>query len=155
MSNPLYRWKLKHGKLNKSVKRKVVTVTRRMARKRRSYPRRFLRRFRRRTPKRFSILTGVGIAAGTMTSLNDRYSIYQSVTEKIPAIMAGNKQAGADLAADLMTQTIGYDPRDKVFKLPTFTALMLGGAIASKLFGKFVKPGTFDSIPMIGKKLKL
>ena len=153
-SNPLYRWKKKHGKLNKRVKLKVDTVKTKMA-KRKSRGRGYFKRFRRRLSKRFSILTGVGMAAGVATSLNWRNSIMQSVMEKGPGTLQGNTVDANNLISDIMTQTIGYDPRTKQFLLPTFTVMTVVGSVASKLLGKFVPPSTFNTIPLIGKKLKL
>ena len=116
--------------------------------KRKSYFNR--KKSRRRSGKRFSILTGIGMVAGVTASLSDRASILESVMHSIKGEW-GWDETGRNLIA----QTIGYDTVDKKWRLPTFTAMIIGSTIASKIAGGFVKPSTFDAIPFFGKKIKL
>lgn len=158
--NPLWRWQHGKRKVNKSRKRHMSPVVhmpkrryRRRAAPRRNYRRRVGGWIRRRRPKRFSILQGVGLVAGVTTTLNDRWSILQS-TQNLMAT-GFSPQGFNNWTGDMTTQLIGYDFRDKKWRLPTFTTMVVATALASKLVGKFVKPHYFDSVPVIGKKIKL
>jgi len=88
--------------------------------------------------------------AGVTTSLSDRASILESVMHGIKGEWGWD-----ETGRNLISQTIGYDMVDKKWRLPTFTTMLIAGSLASKVAGRFVKPSTFDAIPLVGKKIKL
>jgi hypothetical protein len=82
---------------------------------------------------KFPILPIIGVA----TSFNDRQSILQSAIIHIPT---GDV---VDLGADIAVQTIGFDPRDKGWRIPTLTVSL----VVEKLLNKALK-GVFRGLPL-------
>jgi hypothetical protein len=146
---------MKHGglskrKVNKSVKRHMSAVrpmAKRRVRRYRARARGFIRRHK---PKRLSIMTMLGMGTGIVASFSDRASIFESVQHGIKGEWGWNI-----VARDVFVQTTGYDIYDHKWYIPTFTAALVGGVMASKILNKFVPASTFDAIPFIGKKIKL
>lgn len=113
--------------------------------------RRLARAIRRRTPKRLSILTMLGMGAGACVSFTPNYD---GIAQSAWKVIHGEQKPEA-LAKNIIRETIGYDIEYKKWSLPALTTLTIAGAIGSKVVGKFVKPTTFDAIPYIGKRIKL
>lgn len=104
-------------------------------------------------PKRkFSILCGLGLAAGVTTSFSrDRTPIAHTIYNGITNPAWGLDNTGADI----MLQTLGYDPRGEgSWHIPTFTVALIGSALASRILGKLGVNRVFEGLPWIGKKIK-
>jgi hypothetical protein len=157
-SNPLYRWKMKHGgvskhKVNKSATRHM-SVVRHMPKRHFRRARRLGRRIRRYHKPRLSILTIGGAAIGAMAPGGDASWRYTSMFEALKNGITGTW--GWDVVArDVGVAVTGYDYMNKRWSIPMFTTGIIAGAVASKIAGHFIKPQTFDAIPIIGHKIKL
>jgi hypothetical protein len=97
------------------------------------------------------MLTVMGMVGGAMVSSSGQDSLYSGILK----IKNGQDPTGQGFANTLVRETIGYDMGQKKWYVPSFTALTIGGAVASKVANRFVKPTTFDAIPWVGKKIKL
>lgn len=120
--------------------------------RRRSFRTRMRAFRRRRTPKRFSILTLAGMGAGAFTTLTPGDNV--GIAPQVIGAIQGQK-SWEDVPRVLLRETLGYDYLYKTWNIPAFTSFTLLGAAGSKVAGKFVRPSTFDAIPYIGKKIKL
>jgi hypothetical protein len=116
--------------------------------------RRLGRRIRRYHKPRLSILTIGGAAVGAMAQGGDASWTYTSMAESLKNGITG-KWGWDVVARDCSVAITGYDFMSKRWVLPMFTTGLVAGAVASKIAGHFIKPQTFDAIPIIGRKIKL
>lgn len=158
-SNPLYRWKQKHGKLNKSVKSKVDVGKPKMskrrsrfARARRRYsPRRYARRFRKgKSPMPILPLLG-GVVAPLMSAVQGSNFMHDIQTNPTAAISGLIDQIGQKYTGYSFLYGYGFDINRVI---PTYTGLFAGLAghmLANKLgVNRYMK-----KVPIVGKWVQL
>jgi hypothetical protein len=149
-SNPLYRWKQKHGKLNKSAKRtftKVKTMAKKQSRRRR------FTRFRRRHVKApIAILPLLGGVVAPMVVAIQKSNF-------ISDVQSDPMKAVSGLADQICQRYTGFSPLygqtwSMQPMIETYTGL-LAGVAGHMLANKFGVNRTMKRVPFIGKYIQL
>lgn len=112
-----------------------------MTRRRKSRIRRIYTKARRHIKSKPSLYSTLGLIGGTIASLNDRNSIAQSAITHLP------NRNFTDFGADLIVQTIGYDPRDQRWRIPTVPVMLIATAMLKKGVNKIAK-GSMKGLPI-------
>lgn len=162
-SNPLYRWKMKHGGVGKHRKaNKSATVhmspvkhmarRRRIGRRLRRYsPRTRYRSFRRKS-RTIPLIPMVGFASTQFTNLGN-----SSINARGPLgeLIFGEHNLSYFARDELLTFT-GYDTYNGTFNIMDAkgSMILIGTVILSKLLGKFVG-NPLKNLPVVGKYLRL
>lgn len=116
-----------------------------MAKKaKKAYRRYFKKRRYGKRKRKLSILTIGGAVGGAMASFSGGDSIVTSATKLF------NRQISPqDMGNTVVREIIGYDGYQKRWTIPSFTALLLGGAIASALVSKFGVNRALKDLPYV------
>ena len=161
MSNPLYRWKKAHGKLNKSVKSKVVkgkimSRRRRVSRAARRYsPRRYYRRFRRgKAPLPILPILG-GVVAPMMDSFERAGGMDDLKSDPVKFGKGFIDQIAQHYTGySVFPDVSGVTGLNTQYLFNTYGGL-LAGVVGHMLANKFGINRYMKKVPLIGKYVQL
>jgi len=150
-------WDIYRGlkrKVNKPRRHSKSTVKNMAKRKRRF--RRARPYHRRRRDHRLSIL-GTASAVGSIFAYGSNNPGHRGLGLDLMEYMTGRREATPDkitwTLADTVEQYVGYNYKANRWSIPLGTVVLVGGAIASKIAGKYGNR-YLSGIPFIGKYVK-
>ena len=158
-SNPLYRWKKAHGKLNKSVKSKVRVGKPKMVRHRlrraRSYPRRVYRRFRRgKAPLPILPILG-GVVAPMIDSFERAGGMNDLQSDPVKFGKGFIDQIGQHyMGYSIFPDVSGVTGLNTQYLFNTYGGL-LAGVIGHMVANKLGVNRYMKKVPLIGKYIQL